>query len=68
MVIFSLGGGGGRCTQAVPCNRCLKGGRRCWEYVRLPNKGGRVVSAGLDCHLLKVNCETTGRMESVTST
>ncbi|KAF9818990.1 hypothetical protein IEO21_02404 [Rhodonia placenta] len=37
-------------------DRCLKGGRRCWEYVRLPNKGGRVVSAGLDCHLLKVNC------------
>lgn len=47
---------------------CLKGGRRCWEYVRRSNKGGCVASACLVCHLLKVKCETAGRMESVTST
>ncbi|OSX56160.1 hypothetical protein POSPLADRAFT_1068213 [Postia placenta MAD-698-R-SB12] len=46
--------------RAVPCTRCKKKNQLCREYMRQGKKrGGRITSACVHCHLMKVKCVTT---------
>ncbi|KAF9809196.1 hypothetical protein IEO21_07496 [Rhodonia placenta] len=46
--------------RAAPCARCMKNDQPCREYIQQTKKrGGRITSACVHCHVLKVKCVTT---------